>query len=115
MGNTGFSNVDFLGPFFNLNWAPILPGELKDTKVAWRWFTSANPFFNPFTDQTMLDVLSANERETLINNTAIYTFLPVSISFDIVMILVWLAGGITYKVVTQLGGFDYMAWLRRFN
>ena len=46
-------SVNILGGFFNLNWAPVLPGELKDTKVDWRWFKSAtNPFFNPITDPT---------------------------------------------------------------
>tara|TARA_B110001450_G_C17152507_1_gene291822 strand:- start:263 stop:448 length:186 start_codon:yes stop_codon:yes gene_type:complete len=61
-----------MGILMSVNWTPVIPGELKDTKVAWRWFTSANPFFNPFTDSTQLDVLSNDEVETLKYNTAIY-------------------------------------------
>ena len=82
------------------NFSSVIPGELKDTKVDWRWFSSSNPFFNPLTDPTNLDVLSVNEVETLKYNTAIYTYLPVSVAFDMAMFIIWAVGGITFKVVT---------------
>ena len=43
------------------NWKPIIPGELTDTAIGWRWLTSTKAFFNPFTDPTTLDVLTDNE------------------------------------------------------
>ena len=82
------------------NFSSIIPGELKDTLVGWRWFASEKAFFNPLTDPTTLDVLTDAEVETLKNNTAIYTYLPVSIAFDMFMFCIWAVGGITFKVVT---------------
>ena len=89
-----------MGAFLEVNWTPVIPGELTDTKVAWRWFTSDKAFFNPFTDQTQLDVLSDNEVETLKYNTAIYTYLPVSVLFDLAMFWIWFLLGIAWKVTT---------------
>ena len=89
-----------MGAFLEVNWTPVIPGELTDTKIDWRWFKSDKPFFNPFTDQTQLDVLSDNEVETLKYNTAIYQFLPISVFFDFAMFWIWLLLGIAWKVTT---------------
>ena len=105
-----------MGNLLTINWTPVIPGELQDTKVGWRWFASEKAFFNPYTDPTTLDVLTANEVETLNYNTAIYTYLPVSVFFNVAMCIIWALNGIIFKVVTQVGGgFDYYAWLRRHN
>ena len=62
-----------MGNLLEANWRPIIPGELTDTKVDWRWLASTKAFFNPWTDPTTLDVLSDNEVQTLWYNTSIYT------------------------------------------
>ena len=95
----------------------MIPGELQDNEVGWRWFISPydQPFFNPGTDQVVLDVLSEYEIDTLNYNTAIYTQLPLGVIFISFMFFMWCSLGFTHKLITQLGGFDTLEWLRRYN
>ena len=85
--------------FSGKNFASIIPGELTDTLVGLRWFKSPTdqPFFNPITDYTELDVLSEYEIETLKYNTAVYTYLPIAILFDASMFAFWCLLGFIHK------------------
>ena len=114
MGNNFFPDVPTT-IFDGKNFQSIVPGELTSTEVDWRWLKSDVPFFNPLTDKATLDILSFDELETLKFNTAIYTYLPIAILFDSSMFIFWISLGFANKLLVQLGGFDFLEWLRRYN